>query len=227
MIDTSLQAQKQEQLGRLAIALAHDFGNVLQAIIGGAVEMRGGPLPAPAERGLDEILDAADRAREMVASLIALARPDMAALDPAWVDASIRRLEPVLRRLLRDRVVALRLHLGAPGGRVRISAGQLQQLVLNLAVNGRDAMPGGGELIVSTELVGDRIRLIVSDEGQGIPPELQERVFEPYFTTKPVGRGTGLGLATVREIAQNAGGLVRLLSAPGRGTSFIVELPAL
>ena len=234
-----LQAQKLEAMGRLAGAVVHDFNNVLTTIRGHA-QLLQLDLPRAPEPGedLEQILLAVDRAGALTRQLLVFGRrqPQPArVVDP---DAVVRGLEPMLRRLIGEDV-SLQLELAVPAGAVRIDPGQLEQLVTNLAVNARDAMPAGGTLrIASTpvRLPPERTRrhghapgsfalLSVRDTGEGIDPEVLPRIFEPFFTTKELGKGTGLGLATVAGIARQAGGFVEVDSTPGAGSEFRVYLP--
>jgi PAS domain S-box-containing protein len=238
-----LQAQKLESLGRLAGGVAHDFNNLLVVVLTCAENLQASleaGRPAEAEDAR-EILAAGLRARELTSQLLAFARKQVVAPAPLDLGEVVARAEGLLRRLLREDV-ELVLQLGARLWPVLGDSGQLQQVLLNLAVNARDAMPRGGRLTISTANLeraapsdggwqgaspppGPLVRLLVEDTGEGIPPEAWPRVFEPFFTTKPTGRGTGLGLATVYGIVQQAGASIRFRSAQGRGTAFEVCWP--
>jgi PAS domain S-box-containing protein len=231
-----LQAQKMEAIGRLAGGLAHDFNNLLTAVTGFAEFVLGSlPRDAPQRGPVQEIIQASARGAALTRQLLTFSRqqrPNARVLD---VNAVIRGAEPLLRRLLREDIgLATRLQPGL--GRVAADPGQLEQVLLNLAVNARDAMPRGGELTIATSDVllgpefprarpGRYVLLAVRDTGVGMDAATQARAFEPFFTTKAVGQGTGLGLATVYGIVQQAGGHVEVASAVGHGTTFKVYLP--
>ena len=227
------QAQKMESLGRIAGGVAHDFNNLLTAIIGygEAIERRGGEAGADAR----EILRAADRAGDLVRQLLAFSRRQILEQRVLDVNDVVGEAVQMLRRTLGehiDVVAALDEDLHP----VRADPGQLQQVVLNLAVNARDAMPTGGVLTFETRnvLVGDDgplsagsyVQLIVADTGSGMTDEVLEHAFEPFYTTKDAGQGTGLGLATVHGIVNQSGGAIVVESRPELGTSFTVYLPA-
>ena len=222
------ETQKLEGLGRLAGGIAHDFNNLLTAILGYAEDIVH-ELPAGRLReDVEQIAAAGHRARELTAQLLAFARRQMVqpkTFDPgARVGESLRMLTRVL-----GEDVTLRLDV-APGiPRVRMDPAQFDQIILNLAVNARDAMPDGGRLDVrlrhgAAPAHGD-VELIVRDTGVGMPPDVLAQVFEPFFTTKELGHGTGMGLATVYGIVQQAGGTIGVESVPGHGTTFTVRLP--
>ncbi|MEO8029879.1 MAG: ATP-binding protein [Gemmatimonadota bacterium] len=236
-----MQAAKLEALGRLAGGVAHDFNNILTAILG-AVELL---LPRfspedPDSAELAGIADAATRAAGLTRQLLAFSRQQI--IQPRVMDLGVvvSGLEHMLRRLLRENVnLKLVIATGLPA--VRGDPGQLGQVVLNLALNAADAMPDGGTLsielsaaTVNAELAAEHggltpgryVMMVVRDTGVGIPPELQERIFEPFFTTKGPGQGTGLGLAMVYGVIKEANGDIWLQSKPGLGTSFQVCLPA-
>lgn len=235
------QAQKLQAVGQLAAGVAHDFNNLLTAIIGFAdlLLARHGEGD-PSHDDVAQIRETADRGVGLVRQLLAFCR--RRAANPVVVDpaAAIASLAPMLARLLGP-AVALRLEAAAPAMRVLIDPVQLDQVILNLAVNARDAMPEGGSLVIGCaphrlnatapacggEAIppGCYVRLVVSDTGVGIPAGVLGSIFEPYFTTKGAGAGTGLGLATVHGIVREAGGFISVDSAPGRGTTFAVFLP--
>jgi PAS domain S-box-containing protein len=223
------QAMKMEALGRLAAGLAHDFNNLLTAIIGHA-EMADERLPEGSEvrHDVDSISVAAERAASLTRQLLAIARRQV--VQPVALDLNevIRRLESVLTRLLpRDVTLVTQL---APGlWPVLADRGQMEQVLLNLAVNARDAMPGGGRLELETSNVelesGEHVAVLVSDSGTGMDDEVRRHLFEPYFTTKEVGRGSGLGLATCHGIVAQTGGRIEVTTEPERGSTFRVSLP--
>jgi len=235
-----LQAQKMEAVGRLAAGVAHDFNNVLTVITGyGHILAQRLSGDERARVALEQIHKAADKAGALTRQLLAFSRRHDH--HPVVVDlvAALRDLEPMVRRVLGDRVeVVLALDAGAEA--VMVDRAHLDQAVMNLAVNARDAMPEGGRLTLRTRLVdldaeyvrrhvgvppGRYACLTVADTGCGMDEQTVERIFEPFFTTKAEGRGTGLGLSTVYAVVHRAGGHIETYSAPGRGTTFKVYLP--
>ena len=234
------QSQKVEAIGQLAGGIAHDFNNLLTAIHGYA-ELLSDDLGAksPHQHDIGEIRAAAQRAGALTRQLLAFSRRQI--LEPRVLDLrdSLRGLESMLRRLIGEHI-SVTLRLASQPARVKADPGQIEQVVLNLALNARDAMPEGGSLLLevtSVELDGAYARrhisvkpgryvmLSVSDTGAGMDSQTQARIFEPFFTTKPEGRGTGLGLSTVYGIVKQSGGSIWVYSEHGRGTSFKVYLP--
>jgi PAS domain S-box-containing protein len=233
------QSQKLESVARLAGGVAHDFNNLLTAILGGVdVLLEGIPAGEPLHDEVQEIETAARRAASLTRQLLVFSRKE--AVQPALVDLNevVAGMARMLRRLIGEDVELVTAH--GPGlGRVRADPGQLEQVIVNLAVNARDAMPRGGRLAIETGSVelgletaqlhgvrpGRHVLLAVSDSGCGMSPEVQAHLFEPFFTTKAAGKGTGLGLSTVYGIVKQAGGYVGLTSHPGRGTTFRIYLP--
>jgi PAS domain S-box-containing protein len=230
------RAERMEAVGRLAGGIAHDFNNLLTVIHGYADLVR----TSVAARGdetveVDELIEAADRATSLTRQLLTFGRREVLqpqVLDPAMVVAD---LTPMLKRLLGDQISLVVTGPAVPV-RVRIDRSQLEQVVLNLAINARDAMPDGGRLAVAVERVETiprgataptvTARISVLDSGAGMDDEVRSQIFEPFFTTKSAGGGTGLGLSTVLGIVTQAGGQIDCDSAPGRGTTFRIELPA-
>jgi two-component system, cell cycle sensor histidine kinase and response regulator CckA len=219
------QSQKMEALGRLAAGVAHDFNNLLTAILGyGDVMLR---LLRPEDElheYASEIKGAAERAALLTAQLLAFSRKQLTA--PTIVDLN-RLLEEsgnMLRRLVGEDV-ELSMKPSSRRAFVCADPGQLGQVILNLAVNARDAMPSGGTLEIATHDDGDRVLLTVTDSGHGMDARTKARVFEPFFTTKQLGHGTGLGLSTVYGIVTHAGGSIDVESEQGKGASFRVRLP--
>ncbi len=236
------QAQKMEAVGALAGGVAHEVNNMMSVILGFSEFLL--HAPAMAEERLAEvrhIVRAAERTAAVTRQLLAFSRrgfhqPQVLHLGPA-----VRDLEPVVRRLLgEERHLALAAEASP---RVRVDKGQLEQVIVNLALNARDAMPAGGTLTITTaetELAngvasGDGVAIpagryalvAVRDTGVGMDTATQERVFEPFFTTKPVGQGTGLGLAAADGIMKQNDGYITVASAPGRGATFTLYLPVL
>jgi two-component system cell cycle sensor histidine kinase/response regulator CckA len=233
------QAQKLESVGKLAGGVAHDFNNLLTAI-NGYSDLALASMGEGADRlraSVREIRRAGERAAELTQQLLAFSRQQV--LQPELIDLNrtVAEFGPMLARLIGEDVL-LALRLGNDVSAIRADRGQIGQVVLNLAVNARDAMPDGGTLTISTQTVeasettppglapGWYSVLSVTDAGVGIPPELIDDVFEPFFTTKGIGQGTGLGLSTVHGIVEQSGGCVSVESEPGLGTTFRVYLPA-
>lgn len=234
------QAQKMEAIGRLAGGVAHDFNNLLTSILG-YCEVLLADLPPDASHrtDLEEIQKAGASAAGLTRQLLAFSRRQI--IEPTLIDLNvvIADMQGMLGRLIGEdiRVVA---RLEPRLARVRADRAQVEQIVMNLVVNGRDAMPGGGTLTLETANVdldehyqakhfsvtpGPYVALTVTDTGTGIPPEAQAHLFEPFFTTKELGKGTGLGLATVHGIVERGGGSIGVYTEPGHGTSFKVYFP--
>jgi PAS domain S-box-containing protein len=219
-----LHAQRLEALGQLAGGVAHDFNNLLTAMIGFASFVRV-ELPAddPKRADIDEVLRAARRASELSRQLLAFSRHQP--IKPTIVDLSV--LVADVQKLLRSIIgedLALQTKLDAGPCPARIDAGQFEQVLMNLAVNARDAMPDGGTLTIETTSSEERVLIRVRDTGEGIPEEHLDRIFQPFFTTKKDGHGTGLGLATCHGIIEQAGGGLAVKSSSA-GTTFEIELP--
>ncbi len=234
------QAAKIEAVGRLAGGVAHDFNNLL-TIINGYAELLIDQLAADPEVSgqLQEIKSAGDRAASLTRQLLAFSRRQVLAAQVLDLNAVIDNLENMLRRLIGEDV-KLYTHLAPALGRVKADPGQIEQVIMNLAVNARDAMPSGGSLTIETRNVvldegyarthasvkaGPHVMLAVSDTGVGMSPETQAHIFEPFFTTKEKGQGTGLGLATVYGIVKQSGGSIWAYSEMGQGSVFKVYLP--
>ena len=228
-------AQKMEAVGRLAGGIAHDFNNLL-TVINGYSELllnRVDP-PDPMHAALSEIHDAGDHAAKLTRQLLAFSRRQSGRPRILNVNNAVKNMEGLLRRLLGDDVQLI-TRLDPDAGSVRIDPSHFDQVLMNLAVNARDAMPGGGALTVETSNVvavpengvapGEYVVLTVTDTGVGMDAETQARIFEPFFTTKEMGKGTGLGLSTVYGIVTQIGGDIRVVSEPGRGSSFMLYLP--
>ena len=218
------QAQKLEAVGQLAGGLAHDFNNLLTVIDGYAALLIAGADETTA-RDLVMIRDAASRAGALTRQLLTFSRAQTARPQVVDVTDLVAGVEVLLRRLIREDV-DLVVTAGAAPTPVRVDPGQLEQVLVNLAINARDAMPAGGTLAIATARAGEQVRITVSDTGTGMTPEVAARVFEPFFTTKDQGQGTGLGLSTVYGIVTRAGGQVRVDSRPGAGSTFEVLLAA-
>jgi two-component system, cell cycle sensor histidine kinase and response regulator CckA len=224
-----LQGQKLQALGQLAGGVAHDFNNLLTAILGFTDLLLARPVGEADRADLEQVRRNARRGSRLVGQLLAFSRRQPTQPVTLSVNAALRDLTKMLDRLLGE-TVELTLDLAADPARIRIDAGHFDQMIINLAVNARDAMPGGGQLTITTRDEADaHVRIDVADTGVGIPKEILSDIFDPFFTTKGPGTGgggTGLGLSTVYGIVRQAGGSVEVDSAPGRGCRFIVRLPA-
>jgi CheY-like chemotaxis protein len=232
------QSQKMEAIGRLAGGIAHDFNNIL-TVIRGYTELsllclkEGDPLKV----NLAEVQKASGRASDLTRQLLAFSRRQILEMKVFNLNALVKDLDKMLRRLIGEDIELVTL-LAPDLGSVRADVGQIEQAILNLAVNARDAMPTGGKIIVETSNAdldetyarthigvtpGHYVTFSMSDTGCGMSPEVRERVFEPFFTTKE--QGTGLGLSTVYGIVRQIGGSIWLYSEPGQGTTFKIYLP--
>ena len=231
------QARKMEALGTLASGVAHDFSNLLMGISGCARIALDALAPeSPARLYLDEIKQSADRGASIPKRLLQFSRKGSVEFSVFELNHVVAGAQRMLERLLGEDI-EVRVRLAAMDSLVLSDAGQMEQVLLNLAVNARDAMPTGGELVIETcnQTVasnderaipaGEYVTLTVSDRGLGMSDEVRERIFEPFFTTKEMGRGTGLGLSTVHGIIEQAGGHIRVVSRPNQGTSFEILLP--
>ena len=235
-----LQSQKVQAIGQLAGGVAHDFNNILTAILGYA-DLLLKQLPPKEVLSLNavEIKKAANRAAALTRQLLAFSRKQV--LQPRVLDLNgvVSDMDKMLRRLLGEHIDLTTIPQGDLG-RVKADPGQIEQVIMNLAVNARDAMPGRGKLTIETGNVvlgaeycrhrtdvspGEYVMLAISDNGCGMPPEIRARIFEPFFTTKEPGKGTGLGLATCHGIVKQSGGHIAVYSEPGRGTTFKIYLP--
>lgn len=236
-----LRAQRLESLGTLAGGIAHDLNNVLTPILTAVDLLRDETDPDERERSLATIEESARRGAEMVRQVLAFARGS----SGEQVAVDLRRVVDDAKRILVEsfpKDIVVRVDVPAAVSRVRGDATQLHQVLMNLCVNARDAMPHGGQLSISLAdetldevyagmnpqaRPGRFVRLTVADTGAGIPPAVQERMFEPFYTTKELGKGTGLGLSTVHSIVRGMDGFVNVYSEMGRGARFVVYLPAI
>lgn len=234
------QSQKMEAVGQLAGGIAHDFNNVLTAILGYTRLLLKTPGLAEDQRNdIGEIQEAAERAASLTQQLLAYSRKQVMQPTVLNVTEVVQGMRSLLRRLIGEHIVLVAA-LDPEPVLVKADQGQLQQVIVNLVLNARDAMPAGGTLTLATGAVDlddafvathpgstaePHTRLVVSDTGMGMDAEVRRRAFEPFFTTKPVGKGSGLGLATVYGIVKQSGGYVDLTSEPGRGSVFTIYLP--
>lgn len=238
--DQLRQSQRMEAIGTLSGGIAHDFNNLLTIIRGYTYQLLDSPHPSPEARAqITRIDDAAERAATLTRQLLAFSRRQM--LEPKIVDVSslINNLHPLLRRLIGEDIEIQTLPSDQPCT-IHADPSQVEQVIMNLAVNARDAMPNGGKLTIETACLfldqayahthpgaspGSHVMLAVSDTGEGMTAETQARIFEPFFTTKGLGKGTGLGLSTVYGIVKQSGGHTWVYSELGHGTTFKVYFP--
>lgn len=240
LVEQRRQSERMEAIGRLAGGVAHDLNNLLTVIRGHTdlISLQIDPEHEIAE-DVGRIREAADRASDLARQLLAFARRQVLAPTVVDLNAAVERLRPVLESLLSSDQVLV-IGLDSATGSVRVDPSQLDQVVLNLALNGRDAMPDGGTLLIETASIdvdpafarlypplqpGPHALLAVSDQGVGLTPDVREHLFEPFFTTKEGGRGTGLGLATVYGIVRQSKGVISVYSEPGLGTTMRIYLP--
>src|SRR2546426_3563657 len=234
------QAQKMDAIGRLAGGVAHDFNNLLM-VISAYAELMQDSLAAehPLRRNVQEIMTASRRAADLTRQLLAFGRKQMQSLQLLDLNWIIQDINKMLPRLIGEDI-QLVFVAGRNLGQVNADPVQIEQVVMNLAANARDAMPHGGKLTIETASVrldeayvqrhsivpaGDYVLLAFTDTGQGIAPEHIAHIFEPFYTTKEEGKGTGLGLATVYGIVKQNGGFIWVYSEPGIGTTFKIYLP--
>jgi CheY-like chemotaxis protein/nitrogen-specific signal transduction histidine kinase len=229
------QSQKMEAVGQLTGGIAHDFNNLLQGVAGSLdLIRRKADDPGRVRRFAEAGLQAAERGAKLTGQLLAFSRAQRIELRPVAVSDLVAGMQDLLQRSLGP-MARLRLELTAQGTPVLSDPTQLEMAVLNLAINARDAMPEGGELVITTQVrqiskdvelsPGEYVELTVADTGSGMAPDVMARAFDPFFTTKGVGQGTGLGLSQVYGVAKQTGGVARIESEPGAGTTVRLILP--
>jgi len=229
-----------EAVGQLAGGVAHDFNNLLTVINGYSdFVLESLDVDSPLYGDLQEVRQAGERAAVLTRQLLAFSRQQMLEMRVLDVNETLQDMAKMLQRIIGEDVT-LRLNLAEDLGRIMGDPGQVEQVIVNLAANARDAMPTGGTLTIETANVmlgaefvsehaeakpGNHTMIAVSDTGSGMPPEIMKHIFEPFFTTKEVGKGTGLGLATVYGIVSQSAGTIDVESEPGQGTTFRIYLP--
>jgi two-component system cell cycle sensor histidine kinase/response regulator CckA len=242
LVERRQQSQKLEAIGQLAGGIAHDFNNLLTAILGNAAfVLASTPADDPRHADIREIERAATRAAELTHQLLAFGRKQMLKPTPLDLNATIAHTMRMLTRLVGEHI-EITVVPDAALWEVQADPAQLEQVIVNLVVNARDAMPDGGKLTIETQNVtlqsgstsqhigapaGEYVLMAFTDTGIGMDPATQDRIFEPFFTTKGLGKGTGLGLATVYGIVRQSGGSISVYSEPQRGSTFKVYLPRL
>jgi len=233
------QTQKMEALGKLAGGIAHDFNNTLSVIVGYASLLQRGPSPEEVQEHATEVLRAAQQASSLIRQLLAFSRERTAESETVDLNMVIQGVTKMLRRLMREDI-ELDIRLASDLPLITADAAQTEQVIVNLAINARDAMPEGGRLAIATSrsdldstharplglAAGPHALLTVTDNGQGMSAETRAHIFEPFFSTKEPGRGTGLGLATVHAIVAQSRGHISVDSRVGAGTTFTIHFPA-
>jgi PAS domain S-box-containing protein len=234
------QSQKMEAIGQLAGGVAHDFNNILTAIYGhcSVLQMKMGK-DAPFRSDIDQIYAAAERAANLTRSLLAFSRKQIMSPKKVNLNEIVLNVGKLLTRIIGEDIQLKTVSTGKPH-RVFADSGQIEQVLMNLAANARDAMPNGGIITIATELQeidesfiqaygygeeGKYVVLSVSDTGRGMDAETSKKIFEPFFTTKEVGKGTGLGLSIVYGVIKQHNGYINVYSEPGKGTTFRIYLP--
>ena len=234
------QSQRMEAIGQIAGDIAHDFGNLL-SIIKGYTNLSFHTLKEddPLQENIKEIQKATERATALVRQLLDFSRHQVMEMKVLDLNTLLRDLDKMLHQVISEDI-KLVMRLAEDLGKVKVDPKNIEQVILNLVVNARDAMPSGGKLFIETANVeldeayarihiptkpGSYVMLSVSDTGDGMTPEVKERIFEPFFTTKEKGKGTGLGLSTVYRLIKQSRGNIWVYSKPGKGTTFEIYLP--
>ncbi|UCD66845.1 MAG: PAS domain S-box protein [Deltaproteobacteria bacterium] len=236
-----IQMQKMETVGRLAGGIAHDFNNILSAIIGySELVLNDLPEDSEAYQDVETIKESGEKAAVLTGQLLAFSRKQVLKMQPVDLNKVIEGMAKMLTRLIGEKI-QLELNLAQDISNITADSGQIEQIILNLAVNARDALHGGGHLIIETSEVelekeyveqhpgaqlGRHVMLALSDTGMGMSNEVKEQIFDPFFTTKERGKGTGLGLATVYGIVKQHESQIYVYSELGKGTTFKIFFPA-
>jgi PAS domain S-box-containing protein len=236
------QAQKMEAIGTLAGGIAHDFNNILAVIMGFAEMARDDAKTGQAKPAdMEEIIKAAGRARDLVRHILAFSRKSLGSLSPLNLNRTVEGVVQMLARMM-PKEINIELDLSPALADIQADASQLDQVLMNLATNARDAMPDGGDLIIRTRneildeafcrqylevLPGSYVLLKVADTGHGMDQRTLRHMYDPFFTTKGVGKGTGLGLSSIHGMVKSHGGYIFCQSSPDQGTTFDIYLPAL
>ncbi|HBA86713.1 MAG TPA: hybrid sensor histidine kinase/response regulator [Geobacter sp.] len=239
-IDQLRQVQKMEAVGQLAGGIAHDFNNLLTVINGySTLLIRALDEGSPMRKEAEQILRAGERAADLTRQLLSFSRRQILEPRVLEINKQVKSVQKMLERLIGEHI-RLATTLAPEAGSIKMDPGQFEQIVINLVVNARDASETGGRITVETancdldegfthlnpgSLQGSYVRLSVVDQGQGMTREVKQRLFEPFFTTKEMGRGTGLGLATVYGIVKQSGGYIEVISEPGQGARFNIYFP--
>jgi PAS domain S-box-containing protein len=234
------QAQKMEAVGLLAGGVAHDFNNILTVVVGyGSLLLKKTATDSTARGYVEQVLSAAERATNLTQNLLAFSRKQIINPKPVLLSEVVKNLDKILARVISEDI-ELKLFIAPQEASVMSDAGQIDQVIMNLATNAKDAMPDGGTLIIETELVefdndyvrrhvfakpGKYMLISVTDTGNGMDTTTKEKIFEPFYTTKDVGKGTGLGLSMVYGIIKQHNGYINVYSEPGKGTTFKIYLP--
>jgi len=235
-----MQAQKMEAVGQLAGGIAHDFNNILSAITGyGHLVLMQVQADSPLRPYVEQILESSERAAMLTQNLLTFSRKQIITPQPGRINEIIRNVAPVLTRLIREDI-ELKLELSIEDSTVEVDRLQIEQLMMNLATNARDAMPNGGILTIGTQKmhmdatfveahgygkIGTYAVISVEDTGVGLDEKTKARIFEPFFTTKELGKGTGLGLAMAYGVVKQNSGYINVYSEVGKGTTFRIYLP--
>lgn len=241
MQEQLLQSQKMESVGRLAGGVAHDFNNLLTAILGYCqLAMKKVPTFCPLRKELDIIYDAGEKGATLVRQLLAFSRKQVLEIKVINLNDIVENMGKILDRML-GKQLEMVIHAESSLANIKADVGQVEQVLVNLAINARDAMPSGGRLSIDTGDVelseeyvkyhdglkpGPYVMLAVADTGHGMTEDVQNRIFDPFFTTKEVGKGTGLGLATVHGIVKQHKGHIMVKSEPGKGSTFRIYFKA-
>lgn len=231
-------SQKNEALGRIAGNIAHDFNNLLTAVIGNAELLKQNASEEQLEM-IDSIISAGNRGKRLVKNLLSFSQRQPIKKRYIEINSTVEEMKPVLTASLNEKIT-LELNPSPKPLWIYASESQVEQVLLNLVINARDAMPDGGRITISVrEIEPDRaflekygflepgkyVEIVVADTGRGIDPEVKNKIFDPYFTTKPESKGTGLGLSIVYGIVRNLGGVIEVYSEPGQGAEFHILIP--